>query len=210
MKTWKQRTFSPITFIYICAVLSVVVTACPRNVVSSDRGGAASSGAKPQTQTLSETSADAINRETEENIYSMQNENDFEINSNGTIIIYTGSDKSVVIPDKIGDVPVSAIGDNAFVFKDIESIILPDSIIEIERAAFSGNKLNSITIPDNVIYIGLQAFTGNPLTSITIGNNVELVGGTYTSFPNNFDKHYNDNEKKAGTYMYSNGLWSLR
>ena len=116
---WKQRIFSPITFIVICAVLSVVATSC------------FSSGAKLQTQTLSETSADAINSETEENINSKQHENDFVIDSNGTIIIYTGSDKSVVIPDKIGDVPVSAIGDNAFVFKDIESIILPDSIIEI-------------------------------------------------------------------------------
>ena len=28
MKTWKQRTFSPITLICICAVLSVVLTAC--------------------------------------------------------------------------------------------------------------------------------------------------------------------------------------
>ena len=148
--------------------------------------------------------------ETKKIINSKQNENDFEIYSNGTIFIYTGSDKSVVIPARIGDVPVSAIGDNAFSFKDIESIILPDSIIEIERVAFSGNKLKSITIPNNVIYIGLQAFTGNPLTSITIGNNVELVGGTYTSFPNGFDEYYNDNDKKAGMYVYSNGRWNLR
>jgi len=83
MKTLKQRTFSPITIIFILAVLSVVVTACPRNVVSSNR-----SETKPQTQTSVEateavdgnsadqsaiyssidqrlkTSADAINSET--------------------------------------------------------------------------------------------------------------------------------------------------
>ncbi|MDR0503861.1 MAG: hypothetical protein LBH16_11135 [Treponema sp.] len=46
MKHWKQRTFSPITLICICAVLSVVVTACNRGE------------AKPQTQTLSETPAE--------------------------------------------------------------------------------------------------------------------------------------------------------
>jgi len=144
--------------------------------------------------------------------HELTNENDFvmDINGTGTIIIYTGSDKSVIIPARIGDVPVTAIGDNAFISRDIESISLPDSIIEIERTAFSGNKLKSITIPNNVIYIGLQAFTGNPLTSITIGNNVELTGGTYTSFPNGFDEYYNDNGKKAGTYVYNNGQWSLR
>ena len=45
MKTWKQRTFSPITIVCICTVLSLVATACNRGE------------AKPQTQTLSETSA---------------------------------------------------------------------------------------------------------------------------------------------------------
>jgi len=48
----KQRTFSPITFIVICVVLSVVVTACNRGEASGSRGEA-----KPQMQTLSETSA---------------------------------------------------------------------------------------------------------------------------------------------------------
>jgi hypothetical protein len=44
MKTWKQRTFSPITIVCICTVLSVVVTTCNRGE------------AKPQIHTLSETS----------------------------------------------------------------------------------------------------------------------------------------------------------
>jgi len=52
IKYWKQQTFSPITFIVICAVLSFVVTACNRSEASGSR-----SEAKPQTQTLSETSA---------------------------------------------------------------------------------------------------------------------------------------------------------
>jgi len=53
MKTWKQ-----ISLMCICAVLSVVVTACNRGEASGNRGEASSSRgeAKPQTQTESETS----------------------------------------------------------------------------------------------------------------------------------------------------------
>ena len=57
---------------------------------------------------------------------------DFEytVSDNGYVGIekYIGKNKDVVIPEKIDDKPVTAIGICAFAESDIESVVIPDTI----------------------------------------------------------------------------------
>ena len=46
----------------------------------------------------------------------------------------------------------------------------------IARGAFDRNELESIILPQNLINIGDEAFSGNKLTSITIPNSVTIIG----------------------------------
>ena len=64
------------------------------------------------------------------------------------------------------------------------------------------NQLESIIIPNSVISIRNEAFWPNQLTSITIGANVTLQF-SFPSFPKfgmGFDAYYDNLGKLAGTY----------
>ena len=66
----------------------------------------------------------------------------------------------LVIPEKINNIPVRYIGDNAFFFcSNLTSVILPDSVTNIGVDAFYGcTGLTSIIIPDSVSFIKEYAF----------------------------------------------------
>ena len=66
----------------------------------------------------------------------------------------------LVIPEKINNIPVRYIGDNAFLFcSNLTSVILPDSVTNIGVYAFYGcTGLTSIIIPDSVSFIKEYAF----------------------------------------------------
>lgn len=91
--------------------------------------------------------------------------NDFayDINSRNeiTIIDYTGSNPEVVIPSEINGCPVKHIAHGAFTLREITSVYIPNSIVNIEWGAFEGcEKLTSITIPSSVRNIGAYALSG--------------------------------------------------
>jgi hypothetical protein len=115
---------------------------------------------------------------------------DFEYTENEgkiTITGYIGKSKDVVIPKKINNLSVTAIGNRAFIGLDedidqpknnqLSSVYIPDGVTEIGHLAFSDNELSSIIIPDSVIFIGDGAFALNKLTSLTIPNSVTSIGG---------------------------------
>ena len=108
----------------------------------------------------------------------------YELTPEGAII--TGCDiaaKEVELPQKIGVVPVTAIGSNAFQrCGDLVSITLPISITSIGNHAFFGcSSLTSITIPEGVTTIEIHTFTGcSSLTSIHLPNS--LINIEYGSF----------------------------
>ena len=72
---------------------------------------------------------------------------------------YTGNDKTVVIPEKIGDKFVTAIGGGAFTNKNIEALVMGRRILKIEDGAFVGcSELKTVYYPDGIYYISNAAF----------------------------------------------------
>lgn len=59
---------------------------------------------------------------------------------------------------------------------EMQSITLPDGLIEIAQTAFQNSRLTSIEIPDSVTTLGSGAFTGSgKLTSIKLSKNVKEI-----------------------------------
>lgn len=92
--------------------------------------------------------------------------------------IGTCEDKNVVIPREYDGIPVTAIGKMAFYYSDIESIILPNSIVSIGKKAFEGcSKLEIVSLGNGVISIGENALFGcKLLKSIDIPNSTVEIG----------------------------------
>jgi hypothetical protein len=109
-----------------------------------------------------------------------QSEDDFEIiqNKNGGITItkYIGTDMSITVPRTIGGIRVTEIGDNAFEFKNLTSIVFPDGITRIGKYSFQIAKLTEAIIPDSVITIDDEAFYANDIDNLVLGNNVRYIG----------------------------------
>ena len=83
------------------------------------------------------------------------------IKENGGITItkYTGKKTTVKIPNKIEQLHVYKIGENAFADTKVKSITLPSSCTEIDWFAFYGcYALSTIYISENVKTIGYGAF----------------------------------------------------
>ena len=119
----------------------------------------------------------------------------------GTIIDCDISVTAAIIPSKINEVSVTSIGEGAFEYSNLVSIIIPDSVTSIENSAFSYcysltsveipdsvtsigdsaffycKRLTSVIIPDSVISIEASAFWYcQSLTSVIIGNSVTSIG----------------------------------
>ncbi|MCL2792231.1 MAG: leucine-rich repeat domain-containing protein [Spirochaetaceae bacterium] len=90
---------------------------------------------------------------------------DFEyLEEEGKIIIsrYIGESKDVVIPRRINQMPVVAIGDSAFMESELTSVTIPNSVTHIDIRAFAENQLTSVTIPNSIAtHIGNRAFDSN-------------------------------------------------
>jgi len=81
---------------------------------------------------------------------------------------YTGTSREVTIPDTINGMPVMGIGESAFAGKHLTGVVMPGSVIFIDKGTFAGNCLTSVTVPEGVTTIRAGAFEDNRLTSIIL------------------------------------------
>ena len=89
------------------------------------------------------------------------------------IIEYTGKEKDVVIPAQYGDNKFTRIAHNAFKNKNIENIVIPDTIKTICHGAFHKCRmLKSVKLPQHLLYIDRNAF--NSCTSL---REIEIPSG---------------------------------
>lgn len=116
------------------------------------------------------------------------------------ITSYSGIATDLIVPETLGDYPVTCIAKHAFWYKTFNSITLPSTLRIIEAEAFDqcnvtqitiseglesiGNKafynmksLEKIVIPSTVTSIGDYAFYGcTKLKSLSLGNGVKSIG----------------------------------
>ncbi len=98
--------------------------------------------------------------------------------SSGTITGYTGTAQHIVIPPQINGEDVKIIGSNAFNNKQLKSVVIPNTVTEIQAYAFRYNQIYDIVIPDSVITIGDSAFSDNDIANIKLGSSLQYIGAT--------------------------------
>lgn len=88
----------------------------------------------------------------------------YQVNaSEVTIIRYIGTAETVTVPEKIGEYPVTVIGEKAFEGCTCTQIELSSGIKKIEKEAFSDcANLKKVTIPSSVAEIGEQILLSSP------------------------------------------------
>ncbi|MDR0600500.1 MAG: leucine-rich repeat domain-containing protein [Treponema sp.] len=108
-----------------------------------------------------------------------QGEEDFELSQNRsggiTITGYKGEAKDVIIPQTVGGLPVTAIGNKAFYRGDLTSVTIPGTVTVIEPLAFAENRLDSVDLP-GIVSIGYEAFAGNRLTRAVFSGDLTSIG----------------------------------
>jgi hypothetical protein len=93
--------------------------------------------------------------------------------NNGAITItrYTGTNGAVAVPETITDLPVTAIGQNAFYScGSLTNVLIGDSVIDLGNGAFSGcANLASVAIGHSMTNLGGTVFSSCPsLTTISV------------------------------------------
>jgi BspA type Leucine rich repeat region (6 copies) len=93
---------------------------------------------------------------------------------------YRGSGGAVVIPERLGGLPVTSIEDDAFGGNtSLTSVTIPNSVTSIKWSAFSGcTSLTKIVIPNSVTSIEQATFRDcSSLASVSIPNGVNEIHG---------------------------------
>ncbi len=113
---------------------------------------------KPSDINGSEQNNQSQNNQTGEEI---KGNNFTYVKANGGITItkYTGNDTEVMIPESIDGQRVICIGESAFAFSNVKSVVIPDGVWKIDWFAFQAcTQLVEITIPSSVTKIEYGAF----------------------------------------------------
>jgi hypothetical protein len=100
-------------------------------------------------------------------------------NGEVTITGYTGAGGAVVIPATIGGLPVTTIGEKAFLSNQtLTAVTIPEGVTTIRAEAFAGcGNMAAITLPNSLTSIGNYAFQGcAKLISVIIPNSVISLG----------------------------------
>lgn len=77
-----------------------------------------------------------------------------------TITGWHGDDACLVIPQEIGGHPVTAIADRALENADIDTVVLPPTLLNIGKRAFAGSSVQTIWLYDHLTMIAKDCFDG--------------------------------------------------
>lgn len=106
-------------------------------------------------------------------------------NAGGAEVIYCDPElRAVSIPSEVNGRKVTRIGEMAFQYSDLVSVVLPESITVIDSMAFLGcDNLSSINFPAGLTRIGKKAFQGcTSLKSISLSDSLtEMRDGVFTN-----------------------------
>ncbi|MBD5158767.1 MAG: leucine-rich repeat protein [Ruminococcus sp.] len=104
---------------------------------------------------------------------------DYIIEDNEIEIVACKRDiKEAVIPAEIDGKPVKYIATDSFSDRtNLESVIIPDSVVTIGTSAFENcTALKSVTIPDSIVNIASRAFKGcTSLESVNLSKNIAVI-----------------------------------
>ena len=99
--------------------------------------------------------------------------------SEGTITNYYNKNENcsndVVIPENINGVGVTAIGNYAFLDKEINSVVFPNTLESIGSFAFLANNLRKVEFGSNLKKIMPGAFMSNQLNNVNLSNGIEKL-----------------------------------
>lgn len=91
-----------------------------------------------------------------------------------SIIAYKGSEPAVDFSKQGFDGDIVSIGGHAFEGTPVESIVIPDTVNNIQAYAFASSSLQSVTIPDSVTFIGKNAFAESAISEVNFGTTPSL------------------------------------
>lgn len=104
----------------------------------------------------------------------------YEINDQNEVTItgYIGKHKVCSIPNSINEMPVTAIGDNAFYMnRNIKKVYIPDSVKRIGVNAFRGcTKLENVLFSEGLETIDNYAFGRTALTTVSFPRSLKNIG----------------------------------
>lgn len=107
---------------------------------------------------------------------------DFELNvtkDSYAIIRYKGNDAKLVIPAEYKGLPITVIGDDAFIrCSTLTEVVIPQSVVSVGRGAFAYcDSLESVKLPDGIESIFCRAFYScESLASLTLPRGIKDIG----------------------------------
>ena len=105
----------------------------------------------------------------------------YSVNADGesvTLQRFTGNEKEITVPEKLGGLPVTVIGEHAYEFcTKLEKAVIPEGVTEICTHAFRELPLRDISFPDSLTVIGDYVFDGClDLTGVTLPDGLKKLG----------------------------------
>ena len=107
------------------------------------------------------------------------------------ITAYRGASALITVPAKLNGCPVRLIAEGAFENVACDTVILPDTLFELEDGAFRGCSLSTLYLCDNIRVISDAAFEDCECLATLHMNAVEepVYSGTcYDTFPDKLDR----------------------
>ncbi len=91
---------------------------------------------------------------------------------------YSGTEKEIVLPARVGGLPVLKIGKDAFYFNGIlEKVTLPEGLIVIGQSAFDKcKKLTTVVFPASLEVVGDFSFRASGITEAVFADGLYSIG----------------------------------